>query len=51
MKNRLDEFLADLEAMTYSDMKRAVNLKVWLRLYVYYVNNGGDRPPHTPPTA
>jgi hypothetical protein len=52
MKKRLDEFLTDLEALTYSDMRgaSASSLKVWLKLYVSYVHNGGDRPPHKPPT-
>lgn len=46
---RLGEFTKDLSKLRSEDVSNP-NYKTWITEYVSYVEKGGDRPPHKPPT-
>ena len=52
-QERFGQFQADFAALTYNDVKSATAIAFlgWLSAYGNYVENGGDRPKHKPPTA
>ncbi len=52
-EERFGQFQDDFDALTYNDIKDCTPMQWlgWLTAYGSYVKNGGDRPPHKPPTA
>lgn len=52
MSDRVDEFQADMNDLTNSDLTASTNalIRQWLKDYSTYMKVGGDRPPHKPPT-
>jgi len=51
MQTRALQFQTDLCALTGTDIANAIDFCGWCRSYTDYVANGGDRPPHKPPTS
>ncbi len=51
MQARFTDYQSAMCSLTWNDVINAADFQGWAVQWLSYLKNGGDRPPHKPPTA